>query len=309
MDFSWSETQLARKEAARRFAQAELNDDLLQRDAQGIFSHAHWQKCAQFGILGLPFPTVYGGAESDLLTTVLIMEGLGAGCRDNGLLFALNAQMWSVQHPLLSAGTPAQKERYLPGLISGALLGAHGMTEPEAGSDAYSLRTRAEKCPGGYRLHGTKTLITNAPVADVAVIFATTNPTRGMWGLTAFLVDKGTPGFTIGSTIDKMGLRTAPMGTLTLVDCYIPEANRLGAEGGAARLFESAMAYERSCILASHLGAMERQLTACVAHARARQQFHQPIGQFQAVSHRLADMKLRLETARLLLYQAAWLKQ
>ena len=163
--------------------------------------------------------------------------------------------------------------------------------------------------PWGYRLNGTKTLITNAPVADVAVVFATTNPRQGLWGLSAFLVDKDMPGVTMGSAIDKMGLRTAPLGEVALLDCFVPEAQRLGPEGGAARLFEGAMVCERSCILASHIGAMVRQLELCIDYTRSRRQFGQPIGQFQAVSHRIADMKVRLETARLLLYQTAWAKQ
>ena len=309
MDFSWSDEQLACKEAARHFASENLNDDLAARDAQGAFSRDNWRKCAQFGVLGLPFPKRYGGAASDLLTTVLTMEGLGYGCRDNGLLFALNAQMWSVQHLLLTAGTPAQQTRYLPALISGDMLGAHAMTEADAGSDAYSIGARAEKCAGGYRLNGVKTFITHAPVADMAIVFATLNPQKGVWGLTAFLVDKHTPGFSIGRTIDKMGLRTAPMGELVFDDCVIPESQRLGAEGGAARLFDNAMTCERSGILASHIGAMERQLETCIHYARTRRQFNQPIGQFQAVSHRIADMKVRLETARLLLYQVAWMRQ
>ncbi len=309
MDFSWSDEQLACKASARCFAQTELDRDYEARENQSIFSRENWRKCAQFGILGMPFPKEYGGGACDLLTTVLTMEGLGYGCRDNGLLFALNAQMWSVQHLILAAGTPAQKARYLPGLINGDLLGAHAITEPDAGSDAYGIGTRAEKCPNGYRLNGNKTFITHAPVADLAIVFATTDPQKGMWGLTAFLIEKDTPGFNIGRTIEKMGLRTAPMGELAFVDCLIPDSQRLGAEGGAARLFESAMSCERSGILASHLGAMERQLETCIHRARSRRQFNQPIGQFQSVSNRIADMKVRLETARLLLYQVAWMRQ
>src|SRR5215813_9389044 len=170
------------------------------------------------------------------------------------------------------------------------------MTEPDSGSDAYALRTRAEKCPGGYRLTGVKTMITNAPVADLAVIFASTNPQRGMWGVTAFLIEKGTPGFSASRDIDKMGLRTATMGELALEDCFVPEANRLGAEGAGGRLFQSSMEWERVCILASHLGAMERQLEECVNYAHRRHQFNQPISKFQSVSNRLVDMKVRLET-------------
>jgi alkylation response protein AidB-like acyl-CoA dehydrogenase len=238
---------------------------------------------------------------------MLVMEGLGYGCRDNGLIFALNAQMWSVQHPLLAFGSEAQKAKYLPGLCTGALIGAHGMTEPDSGSDAYSLRARARPVPDGYVLDGTKMFVTNAPVADVALVFATLDPARGMSGITAFLVDRGTPGLTFSSSIQKMGLRTAQMGSLVLQECFVPCESRLGPEGAGSVIFNSSMAWERSCILGSHVGAMERQLEACVRYARERRQFGQPIGKFQAVANRIADMKVRLETARLLLYQVAWL--
>jgi alkylation response protein AidB-like acyl-CoA dehydrogenase len=308
MDFSWHQEQLEYKTAASDFARQELSPGLRERDRDEVFSYANWRKCADYGILGLPFPKHYGGTEKDILTSVLIMEGLGYGCADNGLLFSLNAQIWSVQAPIHSVGTPEQKEKYLPGLINGTLIGAHAMTEPEAGSDASSLQTRAEKCDGGYRLNGAKTLITNAPVADLALIFAKTDPRKGNWGISAFLVEKGTPGFQIGQNIEKMGLRTAAMGEFILKDCYIPVENRLGAEGSGTRIFNSSMEWERSCILAGHMGAMERQLDECIQYARERRQFDQPIGKFQSVSNRIADMKVRLETARLLLYKVAWLK-
>jgi alkylation response protein AidB-like acyl-CoA dehydrogenase len=216
--------------------------------------------------------------------------------------------MWSVQQPLATLGSPVQKQRYLARLITGEIIGAHGMTEPQSGSDAYSIRTTAEKASGGYILNGSKTLITNAPVADLAIVFATANPQRGMWGLTAFLVERGAPGFELGPPIEKMGLNGAAMGEMRLENCFVPEENRLGGEGAGARVFESSMEWERSCILACQVGAMERQLEECVQRARERRQFGQPIGNFQSVSHRIADMKVRLETARLLLYQTAWRK-
>jgi hypothetical protein len=240
---------------------------------------------------------------------MLAMEGLGYGCRDNGLIFAINAQMWSVQHPILSFGTQEQKEKYLPGLCSGDLIGGQGMTEPDSGSDAYSLRTRAERSNSGYVLNGTKMMVTNAPVADLVVVYATVDPDQGASGITAFLVEKGTPGFTISRDIEKMGLRTSPMGELIFQDCYIPEENRLGAEGAGASIFNSSMEWERSSILASHVGAMEHQLETCVRYARERKQFQQPIGKFQSVANRIAEMKVRLETARLILYKVAWLKK
>lgn len=309
MDFSWSLEQLAFKNTVIGFAQKELNQGLQEREKQGQFSRQNWQKCAELGILGLPFPEAYGGSNSDILTTMLTMEGLGYGCRDNGLIFALNAQMWSVQHPILTHGSQAQKEKYLPGLIRGELIGAHGMSEPNSGSDAYSLHTRAEKCDGGYRLNGSKTFVTSAPIADIAVVFATTSPEKKMWGISAFLVEKGTPGFSVSGNFEKMGLRTAELGELILSDCYIPAENRLGAEGTGAQIFNGSMEWERSCILGSHLGAMEYQLEICIRYASERRQFNQPIGKFQSVSNRIADMKVRLETARLLLYKVAWLKK
>lgn len=308
MDFSWTDEQLALKNAVIKFAQKELNDDVVGRDKRGEFSRENWQKCSEFGIQGLPFPEKYGGTETDILTTMLTMEGLGYGCRDNGLIFALNAQMWSVQHPILTFGTEAQKQRYLPGLCSGKLIGAHGMTEPDSGSDAYSLRTRADKRDNGYVLNGTKMFVTSAPVADLALVFATTNPELGQWGISAFLVEKDTPGFKVSQDIEKMGLRTAHMGELIFQDCYLPEENRLGPEGAGVSLFNSSMEWERSCILATNLGAMERQLEACIQYAKERTQFDQPIGKFQSVSNRIAEMKVRLETARLILYKVAWLK-
>lgn len=309
MDFAWTTEQQEYKSAAIRFAQKELSQGVTEREQQELFARDLWGKCADFGVLGLPFPEAYGGAAADILTTMLVMEGLGYGGKDNGLLFALNAQMWAVQHPLNEFGTPEQKERWLPRLIAGEIIGAHGMSEADSGSDAYSLRARAEACDGGYLLNGAKTFVTNAPVADLAVVFASTAPQKGSWGISAFVVETGTPGFTVGKNIEKMGLRTAPMGELILQDCFIPTENRLGPEGIGAHVFNSSMEWERACILGAHVGAMERQLEECIAYARTRKQFGQPIGKFQSIANRVAEMKVRLETARLLLYKTAWLKQ
>jgi L-prolyl-PCP dehydrogenase len=309
VDFSWTEEQLKFKKAVIEFAQKELNQGLIDRDRQGELARENWKKCARMGILGLAMPEEYGGSGTDILTTMLVMEGLGYGCRDNGLVFAMNAQMWSVQHPILTFGTEAQKQKYLPRFCSGELIGAHGMSEPDSGSDAFSLRARAERIPEGYILNGTKMFVTNAPVADMAVVFATVNPAKGRGGVSAFLLDKRTPGFKVSRNIEKMGLRTSPMGELILEDCVVPEESRLGPEGAGSSIFNSSMEWERSCILGSHVGAMERQLEGCIRYTRERRQFGQPIGKFQSVSNRIADMKVRLETARLLLYKVAWLNQ
>jgi alkylation response protein AidB-like acyl-CoA dehydrogenase len=309
MNFAWEEEQLAYKQAVIEFAQSTLNENILAQDVAGIFPRDKWQKCAEFGIQGLPIPEAYGGSGADILTTVLVMEGLGYGCRDNGLAFALNAQMWAVQLPILTMGSEKQKQTYLPGLANGALIGAHAISEPDSGSDAYSLRTRATKVEGGYQLNGTKMFITNASVADVVLVFATVNPDYGRWGVTAFLVDKETPGFSVGRELHKMGLRTSPMSEVILADCFVPEENRLGPEGAGVAIHSSCMVWERSGILASQIGAMERQLEDSVRYAKERQQFGQSIGKFQAISNRIADMQVRLETSRLLLYKVAWLKK
>lgn len=309
MDFAWNKEQITYKRTAVHFAQRELSTGITDDDQQEVFPRERWQKCADFGVLGLPFPEDYGGAEADIMTTMLVMEGLGYGGKDNGLLFALNAQMWAVQHPINQFGTPEQQKQYLPGLISGEIIGAHGMSEPDSGSDAFKMHTQAKKCEGGYVLNGTKTFVTNGPIADLHLVFAATAPDKGSWGISAFLIETGTPGFSSGKNIEKMGLRTAPMGELILQDCFVPEANRLGRENIGAQIFNSSMEWERACILGSHVGAMERQLEECVAYARTRKQFGKPIGKFQAISNRLAEMKVRLETARLLLYKTAWLKK
>ena len=308
MDFSWTAEQLGLKTAVIDFSQKELNAGMVERDRCGQFSPENWRKCAEFGLQGLPIPETYGGAGTDILTTLLAMEGLGYGCRDNGLIFSLNAQLWCVQLPILTFGTAEQKQKYLPGLSRGELIGAQGMTEPDSGSDAYSLRTRAQHHKNGYLLNGTKMFVTNAPIADLAVIFATVDPAQKIGGITAFVVEKGTPGFSVSRDLDKMGMRTSSTGEVILQDCYVPVENRLGPEGAGASIFNSSMEWERSCILAAHVGAMERQLEACIRYARERSQFNQPIGKFQAVAHRIAAMKVRLETARLMLYKIAWMK-
>jgi hypothetical protein len=309
MEFSLSAEQRELKEAAVDFARAKLNQDLAKHEASGEFPLDAWQACACFGIQGLPVPVELGGGGSDILTTVLVMEALGYGCQDNGLIFSLNAQMWSIELPLVKFGTPAQQQAYLPGLVSGDLIGVHAMTEPDSGSDAFSMRTRAERVGDDYRLNGTKLYITNAPVADVVLVFASHPGRPTQAGISAFLVDKGTPGFSVSRSLEKMGLRTSPMGEVVLTDCLVPAGKRLGQEGAGMSIFNSSMGWERSCILASALGAMQRQLETCVGYARARKQFGQAIGKFQSVASKVADMYLRLEAARLLVYQAAWLAQ
>ncbi len=316
MDLELSDEQRELYDAVLAFARAELNHDLEARDAEARFPRDCWQKCAEFGLLGLPVPVEYGGQGQDLLTTTVAMEALGRGCRDNGLVFSLNAQMWACEMPILHYGTEEQKRAWLPKLVSGEAIGAHAITEPGAGSDVFSLSTRAQRVPApgdsgtAYRLTGTKTFSTNAPVADVALAFAYLDrPDEGKRkALTAFLVPRGTPGTTFSKPIQKMGLRTSPMGEVVFEDCVVPESQRLGPEGAGMAIFNSAMEWERACIFAGHLGAMERLLEDCIAYARQRRQFGQPIAKFESVADRIADMKVAIEAGRYLLYRVGWLK-
>jgi hypothetical protein len=310
MDFSWPEEYLNYKEQVIRFAQSELNEEVIERDTSGAFVRALWNKCADFGLQGLSVPAKYGGSleEVDFLRAMLAMEGFGYGCEDNGLALALNAQMWTVQLPLLEFGNEAQKQKYLTRMAGGEWIGAHALTEPEAGSDIFSMQTTAERVEGGYKLNGEKHLITLAPIADLAVVLALTNPRLGKWGISAFIVERGMAGFLQSPVKAKMGMRTVPIGTLSFENCFVPEENRLGAEGIGFSLINHSLEYDRCCILASQLGAMERQLERSIAFVTSRKQFGQPIGKFQSVSNRIADMKLRLETSRLMLYKTAWLK-
>lgn len=309
MEFGWSDEQQRLRDEIVRFAENELNDDLVLRDADSEFSLEAWKKCAAFGIQGLPIPTKLGGGGADVLTVMLAMEALGYGCRDNGLIFSINAQMWSCEMPILRSGTDEQKGHYLPGLCDGSLIGVQCMTEPSSGSDAFALRTSAVETNGGYLLNGTKTFITNAPIADLFVVFAATDAAKGFAGISGFLVDRHVSGVSVGRPFRKMGLRTSPMSEVTFEDCAVPWTARLGPEGAGAAIFNSSMDWERSCILASTVGTMERQVERCVAYARERRQFGEPIGKFQGVSHKIVDMKIRLETSRLLLYRLGWQKR
>lgn len=309
MEFSWSPEQLALRKRVIEFARAELNDNVIQRDLDGEFSRTNWRKCADFGIQGLMIPKEFGGQGLDLLSTAVAMEALGYGCRDNGLTFALNAQLWTIQTTLLHFASPEQKKNLLPGLCKGEIIACYAMTEPDAGSDAFSGKTHYVKKQDGYLINGEKMLITFAPIAEYALVFATSDPALGKWGLSLFLLERGTPGFKSSPVQMKMGLRTAPMGSISLKDCFIPAENCIGKEGAGAGMFSAVQEYERACIMANHLGIMEYQLERAIEYVQHRKQFGKPIGKFQSVSHRITEMKMRLEIARLLLYKAAWLKQ
>jgi alkylation response protein AidB-like acyl-CoA dehydrogenase len=308
MDFSWSEEQAQLRDSVAKFAREELNKGLTERDRKGEFNREGWKKCAAMGVHGLPVPVEYGGMGMDALTTVGVLESLGYGCEDNGLVFSINAHMWTLETPLLGFGSEEQKKKYLPRLCAGDMIGANAMSEPNAGSDAYSIATTATKKGDAYVLKGSKVFVSNGPVADIYLVFANVDPSRGANGVTGFLVERNTPGLSLGKHTEKMGIRTSPMCELYFDECVVPEANRLGREGAGKMLFADSMSWERGCILAGAVGAMRRLLETSIRYANEREQFGQPIGKFQAVASKIVDMNIRLETARALLYKAAWQK-
>jgi hypothetical protein len=307
MDFALSPEQQELREAIVRFAKAELNDGVIARDREQHFPRELWTQCARMGLMGLPVPEEFGGSGLDPLTSAVALEALGYGCADNGLSFSICAHLLACVVPIWKFGSDEQKRRLLPGLCDGTLIGGHAMTEPGSGSDAFALRTRAEPHGNDFLLTGTKTFTSNAPQGDVLIVFAVTDPEKGYFGgVTGFVLERGLAGFRAGPKMEKMGLRTAPLGDLILEEAVVPREAVLGAVGGGAGVFSHAMDWERSLLFATHIGAAERLMEQAVTYARTRMQFGQRIGKFQAVSHRIADMKVNIEAARLLVYRAAW---
>lgn len=309
MDFSLTEEQVLFRDNIVEFARSRLNEGVIERDTKGEFDRAGFMACAEQGLLGLPVPEAYGGLGLDVVSCMVAMEALGYGAADQGLAFAVNTQLWTCELPILHFGTEAQKQRYLPKLVTGEIVGGHATSEPDSGSDAFAMQTKAVQDGDEWVINGSKTFISNAPIADVLIIFASTGEKRGFGGgLSAFLVDMDTPGVTVGKPLAKLGLKTSPTAEVALEDVRVPSSAMLGRKGGGAAIFNSEMEWERSCLFACHLGAMERQLETCVEYAKDRKQFGRPIGNFQAVSHRIANMKLRIEMARPMLYKVGWLK-
>ncbi len=307
MDFTLSEEQRILRDSVVRFAREATNDDLVRRDREQDFSRDLWKQCAAIGLQGLPVPEEDGGTGLDALSCAIALEAFGYGCRDGGLVFSLSAHLLACVVPVWKHASAQQKERYLRRLCDGSLIGAHAITEPGSGSDTFAMHTRAERDGEGWRINGSKAFISNAPVADVVVAFAVTDPGKGFHGgLTAFLVETAAPGLRIGRKLDKMGLRTSPIGEIAFEDVRVGDDAVLGEVGGGSAVFATAMDWERILLVAGHVGTIERLLETSIAYARTRRQFGQPIGRFQAVAHRIADMKVQLEAARLLAYRSAW---
>ncbi|MER5304017.1 L-prolyl-[peptidyl-carrier protein] dehydrogenase [Streptomyces lasiicapitis] len=289
--------------AVERFARRELGfvPPSLDRDE----FRRRWLLAGRQGLVGSVVPEAYGGSGLDAVSAAAVLEALGYGSPDTGFAFSVAAHLFAAVMPVVEFGTEEQKRRWLPALCSGERIAAHGITEPEAGSDTLALRTRAVREGDHYVLDGAKAFTTNAPVADVFVVQAATAPGGGYFGLTAFVVEADTPGLTVGPPYDKVGLRGSPTADVRLDGCVVPASHVLGAEGAGAAVFAGSMKWERTCLFAVYLGAMRRVLESTVAYVKEREQFGVPIGGFQAVSHRVVDMTLALESARLLLYKAA----
>jgi alkylation response protein AidB-like acyl-CoA dehydrogenase len=306
VDFSLTQEQRSLYDEIVRFARKNLNERTIERDRDHVFPHDLWRQCGEMRLQGLPVPEEYGGVGLDPLTTAVSLEALGYGCEDGGLSFSICAHLLACVIPVMKHASDAQKRKYLPRLSDGSLIAVNAISEPGSGSDAFAMKTRADRDGDGYRLTGTKTWSTNGPVADLALVYALTDPEKGYHGgISAFLVEKGTPGLSAGQTFEKMGLRTSPIGEVVLENVYVPAEARLGGEGAGARMFTQSMEWERVCIGALHVGTMQRLLEKSIEHARTREAFGQRIGKYQAVAHKIVDMKIRLEAARLLVYKAA----
>jgi len=308
LDFDLTEDQKSWQDAAILFARKELAGDMVKMDREQAFERSRWQACADFGVLGMAVPEEYGGLGLGLGDILAVMEGLGYATKDQGLLFSINAHIWTNAIPILKYGSEEQKKTYLPPLCSGDFIGANGASESEAGSDIYSLRTRAVKDEKSYIINGTKMFVTNAQICDVIVAYATVNPELGALGVTAFIIERNTPGVSVSRKLEKMGLRTSPMAELIFEDVEIPVEQRLGRAGRGGEVFSCSMEWERGCILANCLGAMQRQLETCTEYVKNRNQFGQPISKYQSVANMLVDMKVRIDSCRPLIYRIGWLK-
>jgi alkylation response protein AidB-like acyl-CoA dehydrogenase len=286
-------------DATRRFA-ASLGHDVIERDRERRFSRADWDRCGEFGLQGLPAPVALGGGGADVTTTMLALEAFGYGCRDAGLVFSVNAHLWTSVIPLWHFGSDEQQGRWLADLCSGRAIGCHAITEPDAGSDPFAMSTTATRVDGGYVLNGRKTFITNAPYADLLIVFARLFQGVGPFGICAFLIEAGTPGCSTGPEAEKLGLRTSPMSDVVLDGCFVPDDALLGRRGRGGEIFQMSMRWERACIMASQVGVMQRTLEECVRYAKERHQFGKPIGSFGAIADKLADMRIAVDAARAL---------
>lgn len=304
MDYGFSEGQESYRGRVREFAAAARLDRRPERDE---FDRAAWLACAEFGIQGGMIPREFGGRGLDLLTFIAGLEQLGETCENNGLLFALCAQIFACELTILAFGSEKQKKAWLPELCAGRKIAAIGIAEEQGASDAFSLQTRAVVKGNEYVLNGSKAYVTNGPFCDLVLVFARLDDPAGE--IVCLLTPCDTPGMIRKPATPKMGMWGGPFGELVFKDCRVPVEARLGNEKAGKLVFMAAMEWERGCLLAPMAGTMRRQLDQCIRWVKTRKQADESIARFQAVAHRIVDMKMRLETARHLIYAFAWKKQ
>jgi butyryl-CoA dehydrogenase len=310
MDFQVTDQQRELYEGARQFGRREVRGSVRERDTAERWDPELWRKMGAAGLLGAPFPEAYGGTGLSAVETCLVKEGFGEGASDGGLALAWGASTILCGVPIWKLGTEDQRQRYLPGLCSGELVGGFCLSETESGSDAAAMKTRAVKRGDGWVLDGTKMWITNGPVGDLFVVTAVTDPEARprAAGISTFLVERGTPGFRVGQIIDKLGMRTSQTCELVFEGCELPATALLGLENyGFLVTAKLILGWERSCLVAPALGVMKDTIDRTVRQVQSRQQFGRPIAKFQAVRHTLADMRIRYELSRNLVYRVAWL--
>ncbi|NUB45445.1 acyl-CoA dehydrogenase family protein [Fertoebacter nigrum] len=285
-------------EALAQWAPA-LNEGWQEDDQAGRFGEQRWRALVDAGLTGLVTAEDMGGLALSVLELTEVLEALGHLCEDAGLGFSLATHLCSTCLPVAKFGSAAMQADLLPRLARAQIVGAHAITEPDSGSDAFAMKTTAIRDGEDYVLSGEKCFISNAPIAGICVVYARTHPTKGaLGGFSALAVDCGSPGFSIGKPRKKMGLRTAPMADLHFADVRVPASRLIGREGQGFSILEYVMRWEILCVFALQVGEMRRQLDRCIAFAKGRRQFGAPIASFQAVSHRVADMHMRLQSSR-----------
>ena len=301
-----SEEHFQVREMAAKFATEKVAPQASENDRKGEFPRDLLREMGELGFLGLPWPESYGGAGLDTRAYIVALEEISAACASTGISMAAHVSLGTA--PIFYLGTEEQKRRWVPDLASGKKIGCFGLTEPNAGSDAGATQTTAVRENGGWRVNGTKFFITNGSVAETMVFTARTRKEEGTRGISAFVVEKGTKGFRVGKKEDKMGLRASDTVEILFEDCLVPAENLIGTEGSGFREFLRTLAGGRIGIGALSLGIARASYDAAVRYVTQRKQFGKPIAEFQMVQAMLADMRLRVENARLLCYQAAWLK-
>lgn len=306
MIFKLSEEQELLKKTVRDFAESEIAPKAAEMDEKEDYDMTLWSKMAEMGLTGIPYPDDYDGAGMDNLSYAIAVEELSRVCASSGVFVSAHTSLCA--WPIYGFGTEEQKQKYLKPLCSGDKLGAMGLTEPSAGSDASSLKTTAVKEGNEYVLNGTKIFITNGYHAEIYVIFASTDRSKGTKGISAFIVEKGTPGFTFGKKEHKLGIRASSTYELVFENCRIPEENLLGQEGQGFKMVMMTLDGGRIGIAAQALGIAQGAYEQALNYSKIREQFGKPISANQGLQWMLADMATQIEAARLLVYKAAYLK-